>query len=170
MKTVKTMKQDGGGLRHNKGKLRLDLFPEDVKRAVAEVLTHACTERQPPYPERNWERGMKWSDVVGSLERHLSDLKIGIRMDPSGSGLRTSALLACNAVFLCGYDIRGMHDLDDLEPHAREAIERQSKDALKRIARLGGKLIVHPTGPAHIEVGGRRLCARRPRDKRLTKS
>lgn len=121
MKTVKTVKKaDGGGRRDNGGKLRLDLIPEDIKRELAGVLTHACTARKPPYPERNWERGMKWSQVIGSLERHLSDLKLGIRMDPSGSGLRTSALLLCNAMFVCGYDIRGLHHLDDLEPYARK--------------------------------------------------
>lgn len=110
---------DGGGLRHNAGKLRLDLIPADVMLELAKVLTHACTERKPPYPERNWERGMPWSQVAGSLDRHWNDLKLGKRLDPSGTGLRTSALLLCNAVFLCAYDIRGMHHLDDLEPVAR---------------------------------------------------
>lgn len=110
---------DGGGLRFNKGKLRVDLVPSDVIEALAGVLGFACTQRKPPYPERNWERGMKWSDVVASMERHLLDVKLGRRLDPSGTNLRSTALLLCNAVFLCAYDIRGMHHLDDLEPFAR---------------------------------------------------
>lgn len=113
-------KPDGGGLRFNTGKLRVDLVPSDVVEELARVLGFACTERVPPYPERNWERGMKWSDVVASLERHLLDVKLGRRLDPSGTGLRSTALLLCNAVFLCGYDIRGLHHLDDLEPYARK--------------------------------------------------
>lgn len=115
----KKQRLDGGGLRHNSGKLRIDLIPADFVRGLAGVLTHACTARTPPYPERNWERGMKWSQVIGSLERHLNDLKMGIRLDPSGSGLRSAMLLACNAMFVATYDVRGMYELDDLEPFAR---------------------------------------------------
>lgn len=120
-------KVDGGGLRDNAGKLRMDLIPTDVMEALAEVLGHACTQRQPPYPERNWERGMPWSKVVASLERHLADVKMGRRLDPSGTGLRSVALLLCNAVFLCAYQIRGMEHLDDLEPYARAAARRKNK-------------------------------------------
>ncbi len=110
---------DGGGRRDNAGKLRVDLIPADVLEALAGVLTDACTTRVPPYPERNWERGMKWSNVVGSLERHLLDFKLGRRVDRK-SKLRSSALLLCNAVFLCAYDLRGLTALDDLEPYARK--------------------------------------------------
>lgn len=68
---------------------------------------------------------MKWSDVVASLDRHLLDVKMGRRLDPSGTGLKSTALLLCNAVFLCAYDIRGMHQLDDLEPFARKRNQRR---------------------------------------------
>lgn len=114
-----TTNVDGGGRRDNTGKLRVDLVPADVIEALAEVLGFACTQRVPPYPPRNWERGMKWSNVVASLERHLLDVKLGRRLDPSGTGLRSTALLLCNAVFLAAYDLRGLHHLDDLEPYAR---------------------------------------------------
>lgn len=118
---------DGGGFRHNGGKLRVDLVPADVIEVLADVLGYACTERKPPYPERNWERGMKWSNVVASLERHLLDVKLGRRLDPAGTGRRSTALLLCNAVILCAYDIRDMHHLDDLEPFARAAKDRANE-------------------------------------------
>ncbi len=120
-------KVDGQGLRFNAGKLRVDLVPADVIEAMATVLGYACTQRVPPYPPRNWERGMPWSDVTASLERHLLDLKLGRRLDPSGTGLRTSALLLTNAAIVCAYDMRGMHHLDDLEPFARAAARRRKK-------------------------------------------
>lgn len=123
MKTVKRVKVDGGGERKNTGKLRLDLVPTDVVEELAKVLTYGAKK----YAERNWERGMPWSDVAGSLERHWADFKLGRRVDPAGSGMRTSALLLCNAVFLCAYDIRGMHHLDDLEPFARGSRARRKK-------------------------------------------
>ena len=122
----KSDKMDGGGMRFNAGKLRVDLVPADVIEELARVLGYACTQRVPPYPERNWERGMKWSDVVASLDRHLLDVKLGRKCDPSGTGLRSTALLLCNAVFLCAYDIRGMHHLDDLEPLVRAANRKRA--------------------------------------------
>lgn len=91
------------------------------------MLGFACEQRKPPYPPRNWERGMKWSDVVASLDRHLLDVKMGRRLDPSGTGLKSTALLLCNAVFLCAYDIRRMHKLDDLEPFARKIARRRTR-------------------------------------------
>ena len=124
---VTQRKPDGGGLRFNTGKLRVDLVPADAIEALAEVLGYACTQRKPPYPPRNWERGMKWSDVVASLDRHLLDVKMGRRLDPSGTGLKSTALLLCNAMFLACYDRRGLHHLDDLEPYARASKQRRKK-------------------------------------------
>lgn len=121
---------DGGGLRDNAGKLRIGFVPTDVILAVAQVLTEACTTRVPPYPERNWERGMPWSKVTESLERHLADIKLGHFVDAK-SKLRASAHLACNAMILCAYDLRGMHHLDDLEPFARAAARKSRKTKTK---------------------------------------
>ena len=41
-----------GGLRANKGKLRFDLIPPEMDKAVAEVLTQGATK----YGDRNWEK------------------------------------------------------------------------------------------------------------------
>lgn len=61
------MEQDKG-LRFNEGKTRYDLVPAFAQEQYARVLTKGAQK----YAERNWERGMKWSKVIASLERHLA--------------------------------------------------------------------------------------------------
>lgn len=113
---------DGGGLRKDDGKLRVDLIPADVMEELAHVLTFGAKK----YAERNWERGMKWSKVMGPLERHLLDFKLGRRVDKD-SGRLTSAHLLCNVVFLCAYELRKMNHLDDIEPFANAAMRKRRK-------------------------------------------
>jgi hypothetical protein len=105
---------DGGGLRHDQGKLRVDLLPADALQEVARVMTYGAHK----YAERNWERGMPWSKVAGPLDRHWLDFKLGRRVDRE-TKLRTMAHVACNALFLLAYEMRGLHHLDDIEPFAR---------------------------------------------------
>jgi hypothetical protein len=96
------MSIDGGGLRYNDKKLRLDLVPPSLERAVATVLQQACEREVNPYPERNWERGMPWSKVEASLQRHLNAWRSGQDLDPETS-LPHVWHLACNVAFLIEY-------------------------------------------------------------------
>ena len=111
-------KVDGGGLRYNDGKLRFDLIPPDVLRELAKVLTRGARK----YAERNWERGMKWSNCRASKERHWNDWLRGRRVDPeSVKGMRTRTLAheIVNTMFLLAYELRGLRKLDDIEPFMR---------------------------------------------------
>lgn len=110
-------KIDGGGLRKDTGKLRVDLIPADVQKELAKVLTFGAKK----YAERNWERGMPWSKAAGPLDRHWLDFKLGLRVDPESKCL-TIAHVLCNAVFLCAWELRGLQGLDDLEPFARALV------------------------------------------------
>ena len=64
---------DGGGLRHNTGKLRYDLVPAYAQEQYVRVLTRGAQK----YAERNWERGMKWSTCLASLKRHIAAYERG---------------------------------------------------------------------------------------------
>ena len=66
-------KEKGGGLRFNQGKTRYDLVPAFAQEQYARVLTRGAEK----YAERNWEKGMTWSKVLASLERHLAAIKRG---------------------------------------------------------------------------------------------
>lgn len=91
------MKKDEG-LRFNTGKTRHDLVPSYAQEQYARVLTKGSEK----YAERNWERGMAWSKVLASLERHLQAIKRGEDHDPE-TGLLHSAHVMCNAAFLTEY-------------------------------------------------------------------
>lgn len=89
---------DGLGKRDNSGKTRHDLVPAYAQEQYARVLTMGSDK----YGERNWERGMKWSSVLASAERHLQAIKRGEDYDKE-SGILHSAHLMCNAGFLTEY-------------------------------------------------------------------
>jgi Domain of unknown function (DUF5664) len=89
---------DGGGKRFNKGKLRYDLIPSNSLKEIAKVFTYGCEK----YGEKNWQRGMKWSNVIASLERHLAAFKQCEDFDEE-TGHYHIAHLATNAIFLLEY-------------------------------------------------------------------
>lgn len=104
--TVKIVKSDGiaekfkfgTGTRHNDGKLRYDLINPDAERDMVKVLTEGAKE----YAPRNWEMGMNWTTVIGSLKRHLAAIERGEDYDPK-TGLLHAAHLQCNAHFINAY-------------------------------------------------------------------
>jgi hypothetical protein len=107
--TANEIKADNGGLRYDANKPMMHLLPPDALLALAEVYTKACTPTtmypQGKYPKRNWERGMDWSKVTDSLERHLMAFKMGEDKDRE-SGLLHAAHMAWNAMALLTYQLR----------------------------------------------------------------
>lgn len=83
------------GLRFNKGKLRLDLIPGTTTRALGRVLTFGAQK----YDDRNWEKGLPWSDTIASLKRHLLAIEEGSDYDEE-SGLLHIEHVLTNAAFL----------------------------------------------------------------------
>lgn len=66
------MIQLGKGERKDKGKLRFDLVNPLGHRGMVQVLTKGASK----YADHNWENGMSWSKVIGSLKRHLNALEM----------------------------------------------------------------------------------------------
>lgn len=86
------------GLRYDSGKLRYDLVNAHAHAGMVDILTFGATK----YAERNWEKGMRWSKVIASLERHLAAIKAGEDYDKE-SGKLHAYHVACNAHFLSAY-------------------------------------------------------------------
>jgi 5'(3')-deoxyribonucleotidase len=86
------------GLRFNKGKLRYDLVQPNAHEEMVKVLTFGAEK----YEDRNWEKGMSWSNVIASLKRHIAAIEKGEDYDEE-SGLLHAAHVACNAHFLTAY-------------------------------------------------------------------
>ena len=83
------------GIKHDNGKLRLDLIPTEAVRGLGEVLTFGAGK----YGDRNWEKGLDSDRVYAALERHLLAWREGEIIDPE-SGLPHLAHVLTNAAML----------------------------------------------------------------------
>lgn len=119
---------DGGGLRYNEGKNRVELIPPEWPWALGMVLTRGAIK----YADRNWERGMSWAYMVGSIVRHVLKFLCGERYDPE-SGNHHMAHAAWNCLGLMSYDIRGGIGTNDL-PGCSLAPVPMEKNLLDRTA------------------------------------
>lgn len=59
--------EKGKAKHYDEGKPRFDLLPPQVLFDIAEVFTWGTKK----YGDRNWEMGMVWGKVFGSIMRHL---------------------------------------------------------------------------------------------------
>ena len=103
-----SVKPDGGGLRYTEGKLaRYDLIPPEALEALAIHYGQGAAK----YGDRNWERGMKWSNVFAPLMRHAWRWWRGKSYDdedPRMPGFRAHHMIAVawNAFAAYTYDVR----------------------------------------------------------------
>lgn len=98
------------GDKHDEGKLRLDLIAPEFEKGLAEVLTHGAEK----YGPHNWEKGIHYSRVFGAIRRHLLAWQMGEDLDTE-TGLNHLYHAACELMFLCAYEERGMgKEWDDL--------------------------------------------------------
>jgi len=86
------------GKRYNVGKRRLDLLHPLAIEGISDVFTYGALK----YEDRNWEKGMSWSDVIASLKRHLTAIERGEDYDEE-SGLLHIDHVQCNAHMLSTY-------------------------------------------------------------------
>lgn len=92
-------------VKYDQGKTKFSLLPWDAVREVADVFTRGAQK----YEERNWEKGLAWSRIFDSTQRHLSDwFQHGMTHDPDGTGLRNLAQAAWGCLVLLAYELRGI--------------------------------------------------------------
>jgi len=89
----------GTAKRFDVGKPRFSLIPPAPLEEIAKVLTMGAEK----YGDRNWEKGMKWTRCIDSLERHLNAWKSGENLDKE-SGLPHLAHVCVNSMFLLQYE------------------------------------------------------------------
>ena len=99
-----------GGLRHDTGKVRLDLLPPEWIWGLGQVMTAGAAK----YEARNWEKGMAWSKVLGPMLRHVYKWMSGEMYDVE-TGCHHLAMVAWNALALMSYQIR-LSGNDDVFP------------------------------------------------------
>ena len=101
------VKADGGGMRFNSGKVLLELLPVEWIWGLGMVTTRGSFK----YAARNWERGMKWTIMVGCIVRHVIKFICGERYDPE-TGCHHMFMAAWNCCALASYDIRKIGEND----------------------------------------------------------
>ena len=86
------------------GKAPWSLLPWDSAAKVVDVLEYGCRK----YSARNWEKGMEWSRLHDAMFRHMFLwFQMGEQCDAE-SGLPHLAHIACCALFLQAYELRGV--------------------------------------------------------------
>ncbi len=98
--------QEGKAIRYDAGKTDLSLVPPEVVFALGDVLTYGDRKYSKEGGKRNWERGLDYSRVYASLQRHLQSFWQGEDTDAE-SGLPHIELALTNAAFLTTYQRRG---------------------------------------------------------------
>lgn len=99
------------GIKHDEGKLRMELIPPEALDALAAVLTFGAAK----YGDRNWELGMDWSRVYGAALRHMN---AWVQQKDHGCDEETNYShldhALCCIAFLIAYEKRAMYERDDL--------------------------------------------------------
>jgi len=96
---------DGGGIKMSmydnyEAKPPMELVPKALTRAAARALGYGAAK----YAPNNWRRGMRWGEVFGGLQRHLTAWNEGEDIDSKedgGSGLNHLDHAAACLGFLC---------------------------------------------------------------------
>ena len=98
------------GIKHDSGKLRLDLIPPECLEEIAKVLSFGADK----YSDWNWAKGFKWSRLYGATLRHLYAHMRGESKDKE-TGISHLAHATCNLVFLMYHELHGVGQ-DDRHP------------------------------------------------------
>lgn len=100
------------------GKNRVELISPLAILGTSSVLTYGS--RVKGYGDHNWQKGMEWNKVIGSLLRHTLLFMSGLDIDPE-SGLLQVDHMGCNISMLQEY-ARTHKELDDRFKYSPEVI------------------------------------------------
>ena len=95
------------GKRYNEGKLRWSLISTRALEPMVRVLMFGAEK----YDDHNWKKGLKYSEICESLQRHLNAFCEG-ENDDKESKLSHVGHILCNAMFL-SYMVLFRKDCDD---------------------------------------------------------
>jgi len=88
--------------RFNAGKVQHSMLPKSLLDETSKVLMFGAQK----YDRNNWKKGMDYTSVYDSLQRHLTAFLDGENEDPE-SGLLHLGHAACNLAFLIEYYTKG---------------------------------------------------------------
>ena len=95
------------GERKNEGKLKWSLVSWKALIPMVKVLMFGAKK----YDDHNWKKGLKYTETLESLQRHLISFAEGVDKDEE-SDIDHVGHILCNAMFL-SYMYQFRKDLDD---------------------------------------------------------
>lgn len=98
------------GKKFDTGKIRLDLIPPAALAALGEVLRMGANKYA---DDHNWRKGVAYSRLYASAQRHLTAWATGEKRCPQDGQLHLGSVLSCVAM-LCEFEAQDRTDLDDL--------------------------------------------------------
>lgn len=137
-------KIDGGAAKFSQiagySKLPLWLVPGSLTRAAGRALMFGAVK----YDSNQWRRGLKFSEVLSALERHVQDMKDGQMYAPDSALLHTDhigANLAFLTHFLDNAEYQPFNDLyvvpQKLPETADQIISRMARERAAKIEAAG---------------------------------
>ena len=109
------------GIKHDQGKIRLDLISPVALEELARVLDFGSRK----YSSWNWANGISYTRVLAAILRHTYLYLRGETIDPE-SGVSHMAAVMCNAMFLLHFE-KMRPQFDDREKKAYEPSNLSSK-------------------------------------------
>lgn len=107
MKTI--IREQNEADRYNAGKLRWSLVDFPSLEDMVKVLEFGANK----YSDNNWKKGLKTTEIIESMMRHMVAYLNGENIDPE-SNLPHTGHIMCNAMFLA-YMTRFKPEFDNRE-------------------------------------------------------
>lgn len=105
-KKVDTISKKEVPLKFDQGKPRMDLIRPEFTLGLGEALAYGANKYKEEIgktPNYLKGEGLNYSNIIGSLERHIAQWKMGVDIDEE-SGLHHLQLAAANLMFLYTYE------------------------------------------------------------------
>lgn len=96
------------GVKHDKDKLRFDLLSPYALEEIVKVLTFGAKK----YGDRNWEKGLTYSQLVAALYRHLNKFQQGKDVDEESNCQHMASIAFC-AMAILHFQATNQNHLDD---------------------------------------------------------
>ena len=131
-----TQNSQDQGTKHDDNKPMMQLISPWATEELARVLTFGAKTK---YGARNWEKGIEFGRVLGSVKRHITAIEKREDRDPE-SGLLHAAHAMCNCMFLCHYMLLPhlYAKFDDRPQTTREKIEKKLDELNRKFINAKG--------------------------------
>lgn len=132
-------------LRYNAGKPKYSLLHLESLEPAVRVLEYGALK----YAPYNWQKGLKVTEIIDSLMRHLTAFQNGENLDPE-SGLDHVGHMQCNLMFLA-YMMKHKPEYDDRHGAGEPLLQSGPVTDSGKVANISGSITFQ--GPIPVSIG-----------------